>query len=457
MFDAGSAIGKLGLDISGYTKGMLTAQGLASVFPSVVTNFLANPLIALAGILKQVGEAFTSTFLGFARAADNMGEMADAAGVSVQFLTSVGAVAKDAGASVEGLANAMSFLGKNQLEALSGKDKDSAAMFAQLGVALTDVSGIMRSTEDVFFDLADAFKRLEPQERIAASMQLLGHSGRGMINTLSQGSGPIKAFAADIVKLGGAVSESEAALGDKFGKMETLIKAAMDGIKKALVLPALQLLGDNADEVKKKIMDFSEAAQEWIGKAMEFIKGHVGPAFEKMKQIWAEMAPVAKMLWTDAEPLMSAAVDAVVSIGKLLTSMIKPTLDAIGPILTQLGSLLGPILTQVARLSDWLAKVVEQAVELERHTRIIGAALGTGGGFGAVAGGAGRAVGGSNSQGGGGQINTGPINVTVQRADVEEIAEAMAKKINEATGAEKTRLANDYIDWLHNQVRGGGL
>src|SRR6267142_1669259 len=190
MFDAGSAIGKLGLDISGYTKGMLTAQGLASVFPSVVTNFLANPLIALAGILKQVGEAFTSTFLGFARAADNMGEMADAAGVSVQFLTSVGAVAKDAGASVEGLANAMSFLGKNQLEALSGKDKDSAAMFAQLGVALTDVSGIMRSTEDVFFDLADAFKRLEPQERIAASMQLLGHSGRGMINTLSQGSGP---------------------------------------------------------------------------------------------------------------------------------------------------------------------------------------------------------------------------------------------------------------------------
>src|SRR5438045_4338307 len=96
-FDAGSAVSKLDLDNSGFMRGMLQAQTVSQLFPATVTNFLANPLLGLIGIAKDASEAIVGAFTSVARAADNAGEAAEQAGVSVQFLTSVGQVAKDAG------------------------------------------------------------------------------------------------------------------------------------------------------------------------------------------------------------------------------------------------------------------------------------------------------------------------------------------------------------------------
>ena len=45
MFDAGGITSKLSLDVSGYAQGMLQATSIAQMFPSVVTSFLANPLL----------------------------------------------------------------------------------------------------------------------------------------------------------------------------------------------------------------------------------------------------------------------------------------------------------------------------------------------------------------------------------------------------------------------------
>src|SRR5688572_27671777 len=102
-FDAGSIIGKMSMDISGWSRGFMQATSIAQIFPATVSNFIANPLLGLIGLAKDAGSAFTSAFSEIASSADNAGEAAEKVGVSVGFLTGVGAVAKDAGASMQSL------------------------------------------------------------------------------------------------------------------------------------------------------------------------------------------------------------------------------------------------------------------------------------------------------------------------------------------------------------------
>ncbi|MGE5608995.1 MAG: hypothetical protein ACM359_07060, partial [Bacillota bacterium] len=60
VFDAGAAVGTLGLDTSGFVRGLMTAEGLMQMFPSWVTNFMANPLLGFVGILQDSARAIAA-------------------------------------------------------------------------------------------------------------------------------------------------------------------------------------------------------------------------------------------------------------------------------------------------------------------------------------------------------------------------------------------------------------
>ncbi len=141
-FDAGSITGSLGIDTDPFAKGMLKATSIAQLFPATVTNFLANPLLGVAGVMKSAGQSIIGglqlihqNFLDVGHAADNMGEAAQKAGVSAAFLSTVGRAAADAGGGVEALGDALKFLNKNTAEVLSG-NKEVTADFARLGVSV---------------------------------------------------------------------------------------------------------------------------------------------------------------------------------------------------------------------------------------------------------------------------------------------------------------------------------
>src|SRR5437016_2266860 len=133
-FDAGSIVGKLDLDTGGFTSGILGAQGISSLFPQTVTNFLVNPLLGLAGVAQQVAETVKSALFSIGRAADNAGESAEKAGVSVEFLTGIGAAFKDAGSSVEGLGDSLKFVNRNAAQAAEGEETTVKA-FNSIGIS----------------------------------------------------------------------------------------------------------------------------------------------------------------------------------------------------------------------------------------------------------------------------------------------------------------------------------
>jgi hypothetical protein len=86
---------------------MLGAQSLMSVFPAMVTNFMANPLLGLIGVAKDAGSALIGMFKGVTDAEDNLQDMAKAVGVDVSFLDGLGKAAELSGSNVMEMADAL--------------------------------------------------------------------------------------------------------------------------------------------------------------------------------------------------------------------------------------------------------------------------------------------------------------------------------------------------------------
>lgn len=317
MFQAGSIVGKMGLDISGWTRSMLEANAISALFPATVRNFLASPLLGLIGVAQDAARSIKEAFLEIGRAADNAGEAAEKAGVSVEFLTGVGAAAQDAGSSVEGLADSLKFLNNNAADAASG-NKVTAKAFRDLGVSVVDAAGQVKDTEELFYDVADAIAELEtPQQKVQAAMNLLGRGGVDMIATLNKGSMGIKTFAADIKALGGTIDQDLANAGDKFGTLETYVSAAWTGIKRAVAEPILQYVAAHFEEVKAKIFAFASQARQ-------FIAEHFIPAMQKLGQIVQWVAEHWRGLLTVIEAFLAykVATSVISSIGAAFTALV---------------------------------------------------------------------------------------------------------------------------------------
>jgi hypothetical protein len=320
-FDAGAITSTLGLDVSEFAHGMLEANAIASVFPQTVTTFLANPLLGVMEVASRAAGFIKSAFLEVGHAADNAGEAAEKAGVSVEFLTGVGAVAKDAGSSVEGLADALKFLNNNAADAAGG-NAQTAANFAAIGVSATDAGGHLKTTEQLFYEVADAIAALPtPAQKTQAAMNLLGRGGVDMIATLNKGSGDIKGFAGQLAALGGTVDSSLAAAGDKFGTLETIVDAAWEGIKKSIAQPILQYVADHFDEIVGKVTEVSGEIRGAIGSFM---------------------------------PTLVEMIPSVIELGESVLSVVVPAFKALGDVLSVVAKPLSFVLDLIAKLiSGW--------------------------------------------------------------------------------------------------------
>lgn len=146
-------------------------------------------------LMGAVGGAATGLFLiakAGAEAADAADEMAQSVGLGVESLGKLSFAAEQSGTSQEKLVGA---LGKFNIALDDAKTggKNSVALFKELGVKFKDLRGQLRPTEDVLFDVADAFARMpDGAQKAALVMELFGKAGRALIPFLNLGSEGIK-------------------------------------------------------------------------------------------------------------------------------------------------------------------------------------------------------------------------------------------------------------------------
>jgi len=211
--------------VSGTLGGLArSAGGLSGALGSLV------PLATGAGLAAMAKGAID--------AADNMRDMSQKTGVSVEQLSKFQQAANASGTSIEGVSSAMVKLSKGLV---AGGTAPAAEALKTLGINATDATGKLRSTDQVMLDVADKFKAMpDGAQKTALALQLFGKAGADMIPLLNGGRDAIDGLSATMTT---KFADGADKLNDKLAALQGKLLELGVNVGTAL-MPVLNVISD---------------------------------------------------------------------------------------------------------------------------------------------------------------------------------------------------------------------
>jgi hypothetical protein len=248
--DANSALGGMGKILGSVTGGVLAlGAGLSA-----------------AGVV-----AFAK---GAIDAADNMRDLSQKTGVSVENLSRFQQAAEKSGTTIEGVGNAMVKLSRGMAAAAETGKGPAAEALQTLGISAVDAAGKLRSTDQVMLEVSDRFQQMpDGAQKAALAVQLFGKAGADMIPMLNEGRQAIEGLAAtmstEFANKADAYNDSLAATKAVFGQIGMEIANQL--------LPYLSSAVDWITKVGIGFRDYIVANREKIQQTIETL-GRIGEA-----------------------------------------------------------------------------------------------------------------------------------------------------------------------------------
>ncbi len=200
---------------------------------SVISGFAKTAAASLAGALS-VG-AFVAAGKAALNFADDIGKMAQKVGMTTEALSKLTYAAKLSDVSMQELQVGVQQLSKNMEAGSEGLEA--------LGISATDASGNLRSTADVFADVAEAFANMEDGAgKTAIAMNIFGRSGAQLIPLLNSGKRGLNEMGDEAQRLGVVISNDAAKAAEKFNDNMTRLQEAMNGLVQEGIAPLLPSL-----------------------------------------------------------------------------------------------------------------------------------------------------------------------------------------------------------------------
>lgn len=252
--------------------GALDAQSIA----------LAGGLAGVTTAIVNVEKALISMTREAASAADDIATMSSVTGVSTETLQAFAYSAELTDVSVDRIADSLKYTTKSMAEAAAGTGEAYEA-YRQLGVAITDSNGNLRSAEAVFYDTIDALGKMENgTERDATAMKLMSKSAQELNPLISAGSEALKGYAKEAQSTGyilddkliGALLESD----DAFQRLQK----TQEAVKKQLAAEFAPYLTQFYSDTAKATQDLGKGIRDSgivdsFGMLLETVGGILNP------------------------------------------------------------------------------------------------------------------------------------------------------------------------------------
>jgi len=331
--------------INGLEKSLSTldrkADGLNGTFGRM-KGAAAGMSGALGALVPAVAIGGLATLAkGSIDAADNLNDLSQRTGVSVESLSKFGAAANDSGSSVDEVAKAMGKLAKGIVDPAS---KANEAL-KSIGISSTDASGKVKSMDQIMLDVADKFAKMpDGAQKTALAMELFGKSGMNLIPMLNQGRDALSKYNATITTEGAQAA-------DKFNDSLNEIARVVAGPFNQAVTALLPLITQIAQGIAGAITAFSQLPQPV--QAAVLVVGGLAAAF-------IALAP---------------AISAIIAIGPALAAGLAglgAAFAAIGPIVAGLGTVLAVVFTGPVGIA---ALVIAAGIAIYAFRDQIGAAF----------------------------------------------------------------------------------
>ncbi len=283
--------------------------GLGNVSKSLASG-LAAPLASLTALAGVSGFSLGGIISQFTELGGTINDASKKAGVSVEELQKLQFAAQHGGMQAEGMTKALAKLTSTMGGALSGKNKDAAAMFRHLGISLKDADGNIRSSADVMRNLAEAVKNnINPTARLRILTAMFGDElGRQMIPMLEGGAAGLDEMTAKAEKLGIVIDQKTADkashLGDVLGDFSLVVKSLYTRIA-AQLAPIIET-------ITKRFQDWIVTNKEFIAQRIEKVFAGIEKAVEQI-DFTAVLDGLLKFI-----EMIGKAVDAVGGIGNII-------------------------------------------------------------------------------------------------------------------------------------------
>ena len=218
----GNSITKLVRDV-GDLSGATGALKIGGIGFAAIGAGAATAGAALVGIAVHASEA-----------ADHLYHLSESTGVSARDLSGLSVVAKIGGVDIDTLAMGLERLDRNALMAAESPNLLTNG-FRKLGIQVTDSNGHLKSTTELFSEVASRFSGMEDgATKTAIAMQLFGRSGAALIPVLDQGSEAIKYWIEYATKVGAVLDGSAAYGAHAFHEELTKLELISQGFQNTL-------------------------------------------------------------------------------------------------------------------------------------------------------------------------------------------------------------------------------
>jgi hypothetical protein len=269
----GDASGLAGLSagIKGIQKAGEQANSALGGMGKILGSVTGGVLALGAGLSAAGVVAFAK---GAIDAADNMRDLSQKTGASVEMLSKFGQAANMSGTSIDAVGGAMVKLSRGMAEAAATGKGPAAEALRTLGISAVDASGKIRGADQVMLEVSQRFERMpDGAQKAALAVQLFGKAGADMIPMLNEGRQAIEGLAAtmstEFADKADAYNDSLAATQAVFGQIGMEIASQL--------LPYLSRAVDWISKVGIGFRDYIVANKEPIRQTIETIS-QVGAA-----------------------------------------------------------------------------------------------------------------------------------------------------------------------------------
>jgi hypothetical protein len=235
---------KIDADTTGLTKGLAAATEKLTKFGKVAGAAIGVAVVGAAAGLAALTKAAIDN-------ADELSKVSQKMGITVEALSRLQYAAKLSGVELSGLQTGMNALARNMAA--------GSEAFTQLGVAITNSDGTLRSSVSVIGDIADRFAGMEDgATKTALALGIFGRAGADLIPLLNGGSAGLAAMAQEADNVGATISGTTAKAAERFNDTLSKIEATMGGVVNKVMVAALPALQSLADTLASP--EFAEAA-----------------------------------------------------------------------------------------------------------------------------------------------------------------------------------------------------
>lgn len=153
-YSIGSITAKLGIDTSGYTKGLLDAQAMTSIFGQTFSSLLTNPILTGVNVVKQLGAGAIEMGEQLLSTAERLTVLSNATGLLGTDLQSLEHIFTSTGGSAESAGDGIMYLVRLMANARQG-NKEAQESFEAVGLSIEQLD----NTRDVLDAVLNAMER----------------------------------------------------------------------------------------------------------------------------------------------------------------------------------------------------------------------------------------------------------------------------------------------------------